>query len=71
MLNYPQVDPNHPMLNSYPLDLQLLHKNQLLDGALMKAVNEDSKFKFIHIHGNQLVVHQLKNSNRQCIVIPQ
>ena len=71
MLNYPQVDPNHPILNSYPLDLQLLHKYQLLDGALIKAVKEDTRFKFIHLYGNQLVVHQLKNFNRQCIVVPQ
>ena len=71
MLNYPQIDLHHPILNSYPLDLRLLHKHQLLDAALLKAVKEDSRFKFIHVYGNQLVVHQLQNSNRQCIVIPQ
>ena len=60
MLNYPQIDPNHPILNSYPLDLRLLHKHQLLDGALMKAVKEDSKFKFIQFYGNQLAVHLLE-----------
>ena len=70
MLNYPQVDPNHPILNSYPLDLKLLHKYQQIDPALLKAVKEDDRFKYITIYGNQLVIHQLKNSNRQCIVIP-
>ena len=71
MLNYPQVDPSHPILNSYPLDLKLIHNNQHLDPALLKAVKEDPRFKFIPLYGNQLVIHQLKNSNRQCIVIPQ
>ena len=33
MLNYPQVDPNHPILHSYPLDLKLIHKYQQLDPA--------------------------------------
>ena len=26
MLNYPQLDPNHPILNNYPLELKLIHK---------------------------------------------
>ena len=43
----------------------------MLDKALMKAVAEDTRFKFIHLYGRQLVTHQLRNSNRQCIVIPQ
>ena len=33
MLNYPQMDPNHPILNSYPYDLKLINKYQLLDNA--------------------------------------
>ena len=36
----------------------------------MKALNEDSKFKMIHLYGNELVIHQLANSNRQTIVVP-
>ena len=71
MLNYPQVDPNNAILNSYPLDLKLIHKYQILDKALMTAVAEDTRFKFTHLYGTQLVNHQPRNSNRQCIVIPQ
>ena len=52
MLNSPQMDPNHPILNSYPLDLKLINKYHLLDKELMKAVKEDPKFKFIHLYGN-------------------
>ena len=65
MLNYPQMDPNHPILNSYPLDLMLLQKYQLLDEALLKALKDDTRFKSIHLYGNQLVMYQLKNTNRQ------
>ena len=67
MLNYPQVDPNHPNLSSYPLDLKLIHKYQQLDPAILKAVEEDPRFKFLTIYGNQSVIHQLKNSNRQLL----
>ena len=63
-LNYPQVDPSHLILNSYPLDLKLIHKYQHLDSVLLKAVKEDPRFKFIPLYGNQLVILQLKNSNR-------
>ena len=49
MLNYPQVDPNHSILNSYPLDLKLIRKYQHLDPAYLKAVEEDPRFKFISL----------------------
>ena len=65
MLNYPQVDQNHPILNRYPLDLQLIRKYQQLDQALRKAVKEDDKFKINHIYGNNLVVYQINRSNKQ------
>ena len=71
MLNYPQVEPHHPILNSYPLDLTLIQKYQQLDHPLMKAVKEDNKFKYISLYGNQLVVYQLLRSRKQYNVIPQ
>ena len=70
MLNYPQVDPTHPILNSYPMDLQLITKYQQLDQALMKAVKENNNFKLIHIYGNNLVIYQITRSNKQSINIP-
>ena len=69
MINYPQVDPNHPILNSYPLDLQLIAKNQQMDQPLMKALKKDNKFSTMHIYGNNLVVYQINRSNKESIVI--
>ena len=63
MFNYPQIDPQHPILNNYPLELKLIAKYQQLDQALVKVLEEDSKFKRIHIYGNELVIYPLRNLN--------
>ena len=62
---------SNPILNKYPLDLKLIAKHQQLDQALMKALEEDPKFKRIHIYGNELVINQMPRSMKQNIVIPQ
>ena len=31
MLNHPPMDPQNPLLNKYPLNLNLIHKYQQLD----------------------------------------
>ena len=64
MLNYPQMDPRNPILNSYPLDLTIVNKYQQMDQALMKAVKEDSNFQFIQVYDTKLVVHQLQRSKK-------
>ena len=71
MLNHPSIHPNEPILNRYPLNLQLIHKYQQLDQPLMKAVQDDKKFKNIHIYGNHLITYQPLRSMRQCTVEPQ
>ena len=71
MLNYPQLDTNNPILNSYPLDLTIVNKYQQLDQTLMKTVKENHNFQFIQLYNNQLVAYQLQRSKKQCIVIPQ
>ena len=71
MLNYPQLDPSNPILNSYPLDLTVVNKYQQLDQALMNTVNEYPNLSFIPLYENQLVVYQLQRSKKQYIVIHQ
>ena len=71
MLNHLQLGPAHLILNSYPPDLKLVNKYQQFDQALMKAVKEDAKFKFISLYENQLVIYQILMSNKQCSVIPK
>ena len=71
MLNHPPVDPNNPILNSYPLDLKLINKYQQLGPPLMKAVIEDKRFSFTNLYVNELIIYQPLRSQRQCIVIPQ
>ena len=44
---------HYPILNSYSLDLKLIHKFQQLDNALLKAVKEDPRFKLILIYSNR------------------
>ena len=58
MLIHPPVDPNNPILNSYPLDLKLINKNQQLDPPLMKAVKEDKRFSFTNLYDNELITYQ-------------
>ena len=71
MLNHSPIHPNGSILNRYPLNLQLIHKYQQLDQPLMKAVQDDKKFKHTNIYGNHLIIYQPLRSMRQCIVIPE
>ena len=71
MLNLPPVDPNNPILNSYPLDLKLINKCQQLDPLLMKAVKEDKRFSFTNLYGNELKTYHPLRSQRQYRVITQ
>ena len=67
----PPVDPSNLILNSYPLDLQLVQKHQQLDAPLPKDVKKDKQFSHANVYGNELIIYQPLRSNRKCIGVPQ
>ena len=71
MLNHPQMDDHNPLLNKYPLKLQLISKYQQLDAAQLKALQEDPRFTSSKVMEISLISYQPMRSERRCIVIPE
>ncbi len=58
MLNHPPLDPYNPLLNKYPLDLELITQYQQKDTALLQAVKEDKHFFFQNRLYFKILTHQ-------------
>ena len=70
VLNHLPIDPQNPLLNKYPLNLNLILKYQQLDSALLQAAQEDSRFMISSVFGTKLIQYQPLHSERKYIVIP-
>ena len=56
MLNHPQIDPHHHILNKYLLDLTLMNKYQQLDQTFLRAVKKDPIFNYTLVYSIILIM---------------
>ena len=70
MLNHPPLAPQNPLLNTNPLDLELIQSHQQKDDELQKAVLEDKTFFTLTIRDISLVHKQTNELDNAKIVIP-
>ena len=70
MLNHPQMDSHNPLLNKYPLNLNLIYKYEQLYTSFSKALKEYPRLSTSSIFGIKLIRYQLIRLECHCIVIP-
>ena len=70
MLNHPPVDPQNPLLNKNPLDLEFISFHQMKDPELNKALQNDKQFIMIKVGNVDLIHYKNDRTEKPKIVLP-
>ena len=70
MLNHPPLDPENPILNKNPLDLELIQSHQSRNVPLQKVLIEDKYFTKTGVGNTHLIHYRDDRMDKPKIVIP-